>query len=85
MGTRGFRRDPVALDRRLGQLPPATYVEQAELPDALAAEAIERVDTTEVYVHFGPARGIINAVAIGAGAWTIILAAVALARAIFFG
>jgi hypothetical protein len=75
----------MALDRHLGHSPPAQPIEEAELLDLLAAEAIARVDATEASFHFGPARGIINAVAIGAGAWTIIFAAVALTRAIFFG
>jgi hypothetical protein len=75
----------MALDRRLGHAPPEQFIEEAELLDVLASEAIARVDATEASFHFGPARGIINAVAIGAGAWTIIFAAVALTRAIFFG
>lgn len=75
----------MTLDRHLGHSPPAQLIEEAELLDLLAAEAIELVDANEASSHFGPARGIINAVAIGAGAWTIIFAAVALTRAIFFG
>ncbi len=53
--------------------------------DAWAAEAIESVEYSEFSFHFGPARGILNAVAIGAGAWILILGAVALTRAVFFG
>lgn len=75
----------MTLDRRLEHSPPAQPVEEAELLDLLAAEAIARVDATEVPFHFGPARGIINAVAVGAGGWMIIFASVALARAILFG
>ena len=52
--------------------------------DARAAEAIELVERTELSFHFGPARGILNAVVIGAGAWIIIFAAVALTRSVFF-
>jgi hypothetical protein len=58
---------------------------EGDLPDGLAAEAIELVDATEFPFDFGPARGILNAVVIGTGAWMIIFAAVALIRAIFFG
>jgi hypothetical protein len=54
-----------------------------EVLDALAAEAIESVESTEFAFHFAPARGIVNALVIGAGVWTIVFAAVALARAIF--
>jgi len=58
---------------------------EGELLDALAAEAIELVDATDFPYPFRPARGILNAVVIGTGAWMIIFAAVALTRAIFFG
>ena len=57
----------------------------AEVSDARATEAIDSVEGKELSFHFGPARGIINAVAIGAGTWMIILGTVALTRAIFFG
>jgi hypothetical protein len=50
-----------------------------------AAEARESDQGTELSFPFGPVRGILNAVVIGAGAWMIILGAVALARAIFSG
>lgn len=73
------------LDSRLGASLLAAHTAGRQVADALAAEAIEGVDCTELPFHFGPARGIFNAVVIGAGAWTIILAAVALTRAIFFG
>ena len=53
--------------------------------DAWAAEAIESVEYPEHTFQFWPARGILNAVAIGAGAWILILGAVALTRAVFFG
>ena len=53
--------------------------------DAWAAEAIESVESSELSSHFGPARGILNAVAIGAGAWILILGAVVLTRSVFFG
>jgi hypothetical protein len=51
---------------------------------ARAFEAIESVERTELPFHFAPARGILNAVVIGAGAWIIIFAAVTLTRSVFF-
>ena len=70
---------------RLEASPSAVRTVAAEVPDARASEAIESVEGKEFSFHFGPARGILNAVAIGAGTWMIILGAVALARAILFG
>ena len=70
---------------RLEASPSASRTVAVEVPDAHAVEAIESVEDKELSFHFGPARGILNAVAIGAGAWMVILGAVALARAIFFG
>jgi hypothetical protein len=64
---------------------PALEVQIADEVWEVVMEAMEGADFTEFPVYFGPARGIFNAVVIGAGAWTIILAAVALTRAIFFG
>ena len=55
-----------------------------EAPDTRATDPIDSFEGSEFPLHFGPARGILTAVAIGAGAWTIILGAAALARAIFF-
>jgi hypothetical protein len=65
--------------------PSAAYTVAGEVPDAQAAEAIDSVEGGEVSLRFGPARGILNAVVIGVGAWMIILGAVALTRSIFFG
>ena len=73
------------LDSRLGASPLAAHTAGREVADARAAESIECVDRTEFSRRLGPARGIFNAVVIGAGVWTIILATVALIRAIFFG
>ena len=56
-----------------------------DFADALAAEAIESVEGAEFAFHFAPARGILNALAIGAVVWTVIFAVVALARAIVPG
>ena len=56
-----------------------------EMPEGPAVGAREPDQGTEISFQFGPVRGILNAVVIGAGAWVIILAAVALARAIFSG
>jgi len=56
-----------------------------EMPEGLAAEVREPDQGTELSFQFGPVRGILNAVVIGAGAWMIILGAAALARAIFSG
>jgi hypothetical protein len=70
---------------RLEAPPSETRTAAAKVPDAGAVEAIESVEGKEFSFHFGPARGILNAVAIGAGTWMIILGAVALARAILFG
>jgi len=55
------------------------------MPEAPAAEVREPDQGTELSFQFGPVRGILNAVVIGAGAWMIILGAAALARAIFSG
>jgi hypothetical protein len=55
------------------------------MPEGPAVEAHEPDQGTEISFQFGPVRGILNAVVIGAGAWVIILGAVALARAIFSG
>lgn len=63
---------------------PACMVDEGAV-DARAAEAIESVEYTELPFHFEPARGIRNGVMIGAGAWIVILAAVALTRSVFFG
>jgi hypothetical protein len=70
---------------RLEASPSGDRAVAAEVPDAHAAEAIESVEDKEFSFHFGPARGILNAVVIGAGTWVIILGTVALTRAIFFG
>ena len=56
-----------------------------EAPDAHTSKAVESTESRELAFQFSPARGILNAVVIGAGAWVIILGAAALARAIFFG
>lgn len=57
-----------------------------ESAEALAAEAIEWAEATELAApRFSPARGIFNALVIGAGLWTLIFAAVALAYAILSG
>jgi hypothetical protein len=77
--------DSMRLDSRLGAPPPEARTAGWEVPHLRAAEAIEWVDCRDLPSHFGPARGILNAVAIGAGAWMLILAAVALTRAILFG
>jgi hypothetical protein len=53
-----------------------------EVPDARTAN--EPVEGREFSCHFGPARGILSAMVMGAGAWVIILGAAALARAVFF-
>lgn len=75
----------MSLDFRLEASLSAAPTPGRRVADARAAEGIEGVDCTELPFHVGPARGIFNAVVIGTGAWTIILAAVALTRAIFFG
>jgi hypothetical protein len=69
---------------RLEARPSAARAVAGEVSDA-ALEAVESVERNEVSVQFCPIRGILNAVAIGAGAWMIILGTAALARAIFFG
>lgn len=56
-----------------------------EAPDAQASKAVESAENRELAFQFSPARGILNAVVIGAGAWVIILGTAALTRAIFFG
>ena len=70
---------------RLEASPSGDRTLAAEVSDGCAEETIDSVEGKEFSFHFGPARGIINAVAIGAGTWMIILGAVALTRAIFFG
>jgi hypothetical protein len=80
-----FRKGPTTLDSGLGLPRSVAHIPEASLPDLLAAEAIEFVDATEIPFHFGPARGVLTAMIIGAGAWSLIFAAVALTRAIFFG
>jgi len=72
-------------DHRLVALPSAARTAGGEVPDARAKDAIEPVEGGELSCHFGPARGILSAMVMGAGAWMIILAAAALARAVFFG
>ena len=44
-----------------------------EAPDARAKKATEPVEGGEFSYHFGPARGILSAMVMGAGAWVIIL------------
>jgi hypothetical protein len=56
-----------------------------DFSDTRAEEAIDPLEGNERSFHPCPLRGILNAVVIGAGAWTIILGAAALARAILFG
>jgi hypothetical protein len=63
-------------------LPSTARTVAVEVPDAQASEAAEG---KELSLQSSPARGILNAVVIGAGAWMIIFGAVALTRAIFFG
>lgn len=63
----------------------AARIADERMIDAWATEAIESVEYSELSFHFGPARGILNAVAIGAGAWILILGAVALTRSVFLG
>jgi hypothetical protein len=75
----------MSLEARLDVLPGAAPGFEGQSADEGGREAMEGADFTEFPVFFGPARGIFNAVVIGTGAWAIILAAVALARAIFFG
>ena len=72
-------------DFRLEALPSAARTVAGEVPDARAREATEPVEGREFPYHFGPARGILSAMVMGAGAWMIILGAAALARAVFFG
>ena len=70
----------------LGPPRSAAGTAEGELPDLLAAEAIELVDAAEFPFHFvGPARGILNGLVIGTGFWMILFTAAALTRAIFFG
>ena len=56
-----------------------------EAPDTLAEEAIEWEEAPELALQSSPARGIFHALVIGAGVWTLIFAAIALARAILSG
>jgi hypothetical protein len=81
----GIPRSLMPLDTRLEASPLSPPALGRQVVDALAAEAIEVADFTESPFYIGPARGIFNAVVIGTGAWTIILAGVALTRAFFFG
>jgi len=72
-------------DFRLEASPSAARTVAGEVPDARARQAVEPVEGSEFPYHFGPARGILSAMVMGAGAWMIILGAVALTRAILFG
>jgi hypothetical protein len=72
-------------DSRPEASPSAARTIAGEAPDAPASKAVEPAEGGEWSIHFSPARGILNAMVIGAGAWMIILGAAALARAIFFG
>ncbi len=59
---------------------------ELQSPDARAAEAIEWTEATELAApRFSPARGIFHATLIGAGFWTLLFGAVALAREILSG
>jgi len=69
---------------RLEASPSAARAAVGESPDARTREATEPVEGREFSYHFGPARGILSAMVMGAGAWVIILGAAALARAVFF-
>jgi hypothetical protein len=81
----------MSLDARLDVSTCAAPAFEGQITDEVeakameAVEAVEGVDFTELPVYVCPARGIFNAVVIGAGAWTIILTAFALTRGIFFG
>ena len=75
----------MARDFHVETLPSAARTVAGEVPDARAREATEPVEDREFSCHFGPARGILSAMVMGAGAWVIILGAAALARAVFFG
>lgn len=55
--------------------------DESDLIHARAADAIERI---ELPFQLGPARGILNAVLIGASAWAILFAAASLIRALLF-
>jgi hypothetical protein len=72
-------------DSRLEASPSTARAIAEEIPDARAKQAIEPVEGGEFSCHFGPARGILSAMVMGAGAWMIILGAAALARAVIFG
>jgi hypothetical protein len=63
----------------------AARMAEERMIDAWAAEAIESVEYSEPSFHPGAARGILNAVVIGAGAWILILGAVVLTRSVLFG
>ena len=71
------------LDSRCGSSPFDPRTVGMDGPDVLAAEAIESVESAEFAFRFGPARGILNALVIGAGLWTFIFAVVALTLAVF--
>jgi len=72
----------MSVDSRFGVSSPAPHTAVGEFLDARAAEAIQSVEGGDAPFRFSPVRGILNAVVIGAGAWTIIFAAVALTRAV---
>jgi hypothetical protein len=72
-------------DSRLEASASAARTIAGEVPDAQASQAVESAEGRESSLRIAPARGILNAMVIGAGAWTIIFGAAALARAIFFG
>jgi hypothetical protein len=75
----------MSLDNRFDVSHGAAPAFGGQIIDEIVAEAMEGADFTEFPVYVGPARGIFNAVVIGTGAWTIILAAAALTRAVVFG
>jgi hypothetical protein len=72
----------VSLDSGLLNSTASARRDGADLIHARAADAIERI---ELPFHLGPARGILNAVLIGAGAWAILFGGASLVRAIVFG
>jgi hypothetical protein len=68
---------------RLGAPPLDSRAAGTRISDELAAEAIESVEGMKIALPSRPARGILNALMIGAGIWTLIFAVVALTRAVF--
>jgi hypothetical protein len=70
------------VDSGLGVSSPTPHTAVGEFLDARAAEAIQSVEGSDAPFRFSPVRGILNAVIIGAGAWTIIFATVVLTRAV---